>query len=364
MQYVFGFNSGQEAIQAALTASGISRGDAVIMPSYCCETVLLAVLNTGARPLFCDINADCNPDNDHIISLITDNVKAIIYPHLFGNPGSLDKLEIELSKRKIRSKILIIDDAAQSFGALLNGKLLGTFGDAGIISFGPGKTMTATGGGLLITNSSKLAVQVNKLNLINLSVVTKLKKITYWVAFRRWRKYTLPFFKFFKFFLKFKDKNQASIRPITNIDAGIALEQFRKLDIFLSTRIKRKNYLDNFFSKMFVHSFSSISCGIPEIKNVSSKYIVKYTGNEDTKSIYEKYKKYFHQKGIEIMDLYTPVHRNSKFIRDKINLPVTEKMVQRLFQIPLEPSIKEKQFLFIVDLFQKFALDHTERIKS
>ena len=55
VKYVFGFNSGQQAIQAALTAYGVEGGQ-VIMPSYCCETVAKAVMDSGASPLFCDIN--------------------------------------------------------------------------------------------------------------------------------------------------------------------------------------------------------------------------------------------------------------------------------------------------------------------
>ena len=163
-KYVYGYNSGRESILSVLIAGGIHQGDKVILPSYCCETVAQAVVASGATPLFCDIEGDCNPDVNHIMGLISPEVKAIIFPHLFGKPGRIDILEAELEKRKLRSQILLIDAPSKLFGARLDNRLVGTFGDAGIISFGPGKTMTATGGGLVITDNDKLGKRLGGSN--------------------------------------------------------------------------------------------------------------------------------------------------------------------------------------------------------
>jgi dTDP-4-amino-4,6-dideoxygalactose transaminase len=91
---------------------------------------------------------------------MTKRTKAILPVHLYGHPADMDPL-LEIAKRK---KLWVIEDACQAHGALYKGKRVGGLGHAGCFSFYPGKNLGAYGeGGAVVTNDSKLAIQVKKL---------------------------------------------------------------------------------------------------------------------------------------------------------------------------------------------------------
>ena len=356
MKYVFGFNSGQEAIYAALIASGIGPKDRIILPSYCCQTVATAIVDSAAEPLFCDINDDYNPDIDHILKIIDDRVKSIIVPHLFGNPAAIDELEKALEDKGIRSKIFLIDDAAQSFGALLHGRLLGTFGDAGIISFGPGKTMTASGGGLLITNLKELADKLANMPFHKISFCYKFRRLFYWLIFRRWRKFTLPFYPFLKSIFEGIRVDKSRIMELCNVDAAIAIEQLKKLDSLLETRIKRKGILDNQLAQYTSNTLYLLPKNDTNnvSLNVATKYLVRLNAIEYNEDVLSTYKDIVEDSGIEIQSLYTPIHLKFAYSNSRITLSKTEKCYNRMLQVPVEPSINNRDFEFILDRFSFF----------
>lgn len=345
VKYVFGFNSGQEAIQAALMAGGIGKGDHVIMPSYCCETVAKAILDTGATPLFCDIADDLNPDVDHVLRLLNPSVKAIIFPHLFGNPGRIDLLEKGLEEKGVRSQILLIDDAAQSFGAKLHGKHLGTFGDAGIISFGPGKTMTASGGGLLISSSTKIAKQIVAVETSSPSLEKKLWRLIYWIVFRRWRRYTLPFYRLLWRFLDSGDSGEQDVKRLSNVDAAIAIAQVQRHEALLDIRLWRKEILDDVMEKRFITTLRILKRNRADSANlnVATKYIVAVDRKDDGSVMFE-YNRVMEKLRVEIKPLYGPLHKDYRFDGGGTILPKTEARYEKILEIPIEPSIDEKTF--------------------
>ena len=365
-KYVYGYNSGRESILSVLIAGGIGQGDKVILPSYCCETVAQAVVTSGATPLFCDVEGDYNPDVNHILELISPEVKAIIFPHLFGKPGRIDILEAELEKRNLRSQILLIDDAAQSFGAQLNHRLVGTFGDAGIISFGPGKTMTATGGGLVITDNDELGKRLGGLPPGTQKRKQKFKKLMYWLIFRRWRKYTKPFYPYVrKWFVSPLAGDM--VMELANIDAAIALKQFERLEEFIEIRIRRKGQLDNLKANCLEslefpdHDLDKGGC-----LNIATKYVVRQDSEgsgEDAYSIYQD--KFNLNTGIEILKLYTPIHLMPEYGQTpEVKLPKTESYYKHLMQIPIDPSINDADFAYITRIFQDLlSCFHSASIK-
>ena len=344
-KYVIGYNSGREAIQSVLTAHGLGQKDKVILPSYCCETVAQAVIDSGATPIFCDVNEDYNPDVNHILRLVSSEVKAIIFPHLFGKPGRIDLLEAALEKRNLRSQILLIDDAAQSFGARLNHRLVGTFGDAGIISFGPGKTMTASGGGLIITDSEKLTQNIDIMKSLPLNGKVKIKKLIYWVVFRRWRKYSLPFYPFIDRWLVSNITADDKVFQMANVDSAIAIIQIKKLKKLLNVRLERKEKLNLLFDANKLSDSYIFDGSVEEDKavlNVATKFLAKPIHRiENIQNIYYKY---LRENNIEMKCLYTPIHFGKDFKHICSRLPVTEGLWDQVLQIPVEPSIDDKQF--------------------
>lgn len=141
-KFAVGLNNGTSALYVALNALGIKPGDEVIVPSATFSATAAAVIQLGATPVFVDIDESTwTIDPNKIQSKITSKTVAIIAVHLYGNPCKLDELQ-EVAKR---NSLFLIEDAAQSHGALYKGKKVGSFGDMACFSFYPSKNLGAMG---------------------------------------------------------------------------------------------------------------------------------------------------------------------------------------------------------------------------
>src|SRR5439155_12031526 len=138
--------------------------------------------------VFADIDDTLNIDPEKIPGLISKQTRAILVPHLFGRPARID----DISRFAQEQSLSVIDDAAQAFGATLYGKPVGTFGDVGIVSFGPGKTLVATGGGMLVTNHRDVFLRAKALSVPRLGEFQTLSRLIHFVMRRRSRGVTLP----------------------------------------------------------------------------------------------------------------------------------------------------------------------------
>ena len=136
---------GTAALILGLRTLEITQGDEVILPTYVCRSVLEAVLTVGASPVPCEVNDRGVITADTVAPNITGKTKAIIAAHIFGNPCSIERLKI--------FGVPVIDDACQALGLSLDGKMAGSLGDIGIVSFHATKCLTTGEGGMLVTNN-------------------------------------------------------------------------------------------------------------------------------------------------------------------------------------------------------------------
>lgn len=135
-------NSGTDALVVSLMALDIGYGDEVITVSNTAVPTVSAIRITGAKPVFCDVDENTALLNiDQLASCITNNTRAIIPVHLFGNVVDVDKIKQVIGERNIK----IIEDCAQAHGACLRGNSVGTLGDAAAFSFYPSKNLGAFG---------------------------------------------------------------------------------------------------------------------------------------------------------------------------------------------------------------------------
>lgn len=155
-----GLHSGTDALTLSLKALGVGPGDEVITTPLTAVYTAYAIAETGARPVFSDIDpATLNLDPKLIGAKITKKTKAIIPVHLHGFPADMPALEEFSSK-----KIAIVEDAAQAMGATIEGKMVGTFGRLGCFSFYPTKNLGAMGdGGMIVTDDDELIAEVRLL---------------------------------------------------------------------------------------------------------------------------------------------------------------------------------------------------------
>jgi len=146
--------NGTLALEMALKALDIGVGDEVITTPYTFIATVSAIINSGARPVFVDIDSENYLLNLNLLeSAITERTKAVIPVHLGGWPVDMDALGLIASKHSFR----VIEDACQAWGSEWNGKRVGALGDLGTFSFQSSKNITAGEGGIVVTNDEDLA---------------------------------------------------------------------------------------------------------------------------------------------------------------------------------------------------------------
>jgi len=157
-KYCIGCGNGLDALYLILRGYDIGEGDEVIVPSNTYIATALAVSYAGAKPIFVEpdlLSYNINPTS--IEKAITTKTKAIMAVHLYGQPADMDKINSIAKKYNLK----VIEDSAQSHGALYKGKKVGSLGDASGFSFYPGKNLGALGdSGAIVTNDKELADKV------------------------------------------------------------------------------------------------------------------------------------------------------------------------------------------------------------
>jgi dTDP-4-amino-4,6-dideoxygalactose transaminase len=152
-----GVANGTEAITIALRALGVGTGDEVVVPSFTFYATAEAVVNAGARPVFCDVDPStfC-VTRETVASALTPRTRAIVPVHLFGNVAPVPELR-ELG-------LPVVEDAAQAAGARLEGRHAGALGDAATFSFYPSKNLPCLGdGGAVVTDDPDVARRARRL---------------------------------------------------------------------------------------------------------------------------------------------------------------------------------------------------------
>lgn len=148
-------NSGASALHLALLAAGIGPGDEVVTVPAAFVATVAAIIHTGAKPVFVDIDPQTwTMDPSAIEPVLTPATKAIVPVHLHGRLADMDRI-LPIARRH---RLWVIEDAAQAHGANRNGAAAGTFGDMGCFSFYPGKILWGYGdGGAVVTDRPDLA---------------------------------------------------------------------------------------------------------------------------------------------------------------------------------------------------------------
>jgi dTDP-4-amino-4,6-dideoxygalactose transaminase len=161
VRHAIGVSSGTDAILLALMALGIGPGDEVLCPSFTFFATAGCVARVGARPVFVDsCAASFNIDVADAARRVTSRTKAIVPVHLYGQMADMNAIR-ELAAAH---GLFVVEDAAQSLGALFCGQPAGSFGDFGTFSFFPTKNLGALGdAGLLVTNNAELAARARLL---------------------------------------------------------------------------------------------------------------------------------------------------------------------------------------------------------
>ena len=160
-KYAVGLATGTASLHLAMKLAGIKRGDKVFCSDMTFSATLNPVVYEGGVPVFIDTERDTwnmDPVALERAFEMYPEVKHIVVANLYGTPGKMD----EIRRIADSHSALIVEDAAESFGATYKGKQTGTFGDIGIISFNGNKIITGSAGGMLLTDSLEQANKARK----------------------------------------------------------------------------------------------------------------------------------------------------------------------------------------------------------
>ena len=305
-KYAIAVNSGTAALQAALFALEIKKGDEVLIPSFSFVATANAVVSTGAKPIFVDIlneNYTINPDD--IERKITKNTRAIIPVHLYGNIADVKRLN-EISKKY---NLPIIEDSAQSLGSTFKERHTGTFFEMGCFSMYPAKVMTSGEGGFIVTNNKKLREKLLMIRNHGIASSTNEQKL---------------------FGLNLR---------LPEINAAIATVQIKKLPKFLKARKKNAELLSKLLQDLDIR--------LPQERE--HEKVNWYLFTIATKKRNKLMKK-LSEQGIGVASYYSkPIHKNS-FYKQKINLPITEKAASQVLSLPIHPKVTPKNIEFIAKI--------------
>src|SRR5512136_325027 len=151
-KHALAVTSGTAALITALSALGIGPGDEVIVPGYTFIASMSSIIIARAVPVLAEVDESLTLDPADVEKRITPRTKAIMAVHMLGNACDLDRLQAIAKKHKL----ILIEDAAQAFGASYKGKKVGTLGRIGTYSFNIFKTINAGDGGMVVTDDDEL----------------------------------------------------------------------------------------------------------------------------------------------------------------------------------------------------------------
>lgn len=160
VKYAVATTSGTAALFLAAAGAGVGPGDEVIVPDVTFIATANAVMLTGAKPVLVDIDPlTLNMDPEAMTAAITSRTKAVIPVHVSGRSANLQVIQ-EIAQSY---GLAVIEDAAEAFMSAVDGKYLGTIGQAGCLSFSPNKVITTGQGGMVLTNDDALHGRLRQL---------------------------------------------------------------------------------------------------------------------------------------------------------------------------------------------------------
>lgn len=337
-EYCLTFNSGTSAGHAALIAIGIKPNDEIVLPSFTFIATANWPLMVKASPKFVDIEEETlGLDPLLVENAIKKNTKAVIPVHYGGLPSSIEEIT-QITKKK---RIYLIEDAAESLGASVKKKKVGTFGDLAILSFAGNKVLTTGEGGAILTNSKKLFEKLKLIRShgrsINQNYFSSNEIPHYTELGYNWR--------------------------MSSMTAALGLSQLTKFEKLISLRRKNAKYLSDRLSK-----FHEIK--VPnEPQNYRHVYQL-YSIRLSNPSTRKKLQLFLTKRRIMSKIFFQPVHLTNFYKKSvygtQNKLPMTERIFGEILTLPMYPTLKKEELDLICDTIGEFieSKDNKNLIKT
>jgi perosamine synthetase len=324
-KYAVVFNSGTSALHATVLAHRIKEGE-VIVPSFTFIATSNALLMAGVKPVFADIEEETfGLDPEDVKERVTGRIKAILPVHYGGSPCRIRELK-EIAEDH---KILLIEDAAESFGAKIGREKVGSFGDSAMISFCQNKVVTTGEGGAVATDSQEIYERLRLVRshgrLENMDYFSTWKEMDYVVLGYNYR--------------------------MSDITAALGISQLEKIDKVVQMRRRNAAQLTKALSKV-----KNIIPPMPrkDYYHIYQMYTVKMKEGREAR---DKLASSLGERGVSAKVYFYPVHL-THFYKDvlkyRCKLPVTEEVSQEVLSLPIYPSMTKEEIEYIADGVESF----------
>jgi len=336
-------DSGKTAIWVVLKMRGLAPGDEVIVPSYCCASVLASVLRAGCAPVLVDSDDQFNISEKSVLAALSPRIKAILVPHLFGLKAAALEAIVDLGRKR---GIPVIEDVAQAYGLKLeSGALAGTLGDAAIFSAGLGKPLMGPGGGWAIVNrrmAGAPALETEPAEEGRARVSEFLRRFTgaHWrrggaeiahalPARFAVRKRQLP-----NFDLTTWAETECRLRAMSPIDAWLAARQIERIESNIDLRQANAARWRKLLAA------AKIPCVTPpDAANIHTIFPLLFDGKDAVRTA-ATVRHALEQGGVATEPCYTPLHlRVEGKTMKRTDMAVCESFWQRMFAVTCRPNL-------------------------
>lgn len=315
--YAAALTSGTAAIHLALKSVGVVEGDIVLCPSLTFSATANPIIYVGAKPVFIDSDYQTwNMDPaalEKAFEKYGNQIKAILVVHLYGFSADMDSIMAICDKYKVP----VIEDAAESLGALYKGRQTGTFGKFGIFSFNGNKIITTSGGGMLVSEDKE-----------------KIEKVRFWSTQSR------------DAARHYQHSELGYNYRMSNIVAGIGRGQLKILD----QRVAKKKYIFEYYKKE-LDGLDGIEFMPVNEWNEPNYWltVITLTGKIKPLDIIEALEK----ENIESRPVWKPMHMQPFFAAyDYIGGEVSEKLFENGVCLPSDTKMTDEDLERIVKIIR------------
>ena len=324
-------SSGTTALHLALESLGLKPGDEVITTAFTFIASSNSILFIGGAPIFADISpATYNIDPEEIKKRITKKTKAILAVHIFGLPSDMKAI------REIADEhgLYVIEDCAQSHGAKIDGRHVGTFGDVAAFSLYATKNMISGEGGIVVTNDSDIADKINSIKNHGRDIHGGYHHYRIGYNFR-----------------------------MTDMQAAIALVQLKKLPDMLKIRARNHKIIREELEGVNVIKFQEIPAGYTHANYICAPHLVD--DSIPVQHVIDELKK----NGVASRTIYSipsykqPAYKNINEWRwakcvnypdySKYHLSNTEFIASHHFEVPIHAGVTEEDAIYIAETLKK-----------
>jgi dTDP-4-amino-4,6-dideoxygalactose transaminase len=319
VKHALALNSGTSALTLGLMALGMRANDQTIMPSCSFVATANSTVHWGGKPVFVDIGPrDYNIDPAKIEPAIDPRVKGVVVVHQLGFPADMDNI-LPIAHRH---DLTVVEDAACSLGSEYNRRKTGSFGKVACLSFHPRKIITTGEGGMVLTDSDEIAERVRSLRnhgLKSPDIGTRVSCFEYGYNYR-----------------------------MTDIQAAIGIEQFRKLDEIIRLRtLLAERYAESIAKLPQLMLPTWPDSAVPNYQSFAVELV-------DDSIERDALLASMRGAGIECGAGIQPIHLEPAFAAEysHIHLPETMRAARRSFFLPLYPGMSREEQDFVLDKLQ------------